>query len=883
MFMRRLLVSVIVVLLAVDAISLYLLYPRFKSTTQPQGKIAQLTHDFTTTLTKYNSAPEAEKAVVLAELVNVATKRRDAILATLSEDPKAFLSAALPKKVRDEVPGELKDKGLIEEQKTVSGEITTIIKENIEARQTAYEYFIGDREAKFSEKKRLHLTEVPRQQILSGTAIAASGFEIANNFVAFAEPNELTAGLMILDVPPPPAIKEARIAIILFNFQNDRSEPESQESMLQKTFTDRSSAANFYKENSLQQLNMTGDVYGYYTVPYNREEGACNNFEWAEAAEAEAEKNGVDLSNYPYRFYVFPGDTACYSSAWATLYSSPARAWFAGSTNSYIVAHEFGHNLGLLHANFLDCGNKSIGDFANYLSDCQNREYDDYTDIMGRGQLLHFNAPHKMAAGWLSNDQIATVSATGTHTVTYNENQSVGNKVIHIPLSGYRGNYYLGYRQPVGFDSTLAPGVTNGIQLHYSDYPIQTQILNVNPGNPTSDYWNSLVDQQSFTDAQNGITITQLSHTATEATVLVAFDDTVCRPAVPTMVASPMSQTGDSNLTRTYEVTVTNNDPVACSGDNYALYGYGPNDGWHVIFSETNFTLAPGAAKTVSVTVTPATWLAIGSYSVYLSLSSAVNYASLQLTYEVPGQLSRVEVEPKAITVDIDSEPVQFSALAYDEKGRGMWKDVTNEWGMSSTNSVGTIIPNHNLAQFTPVSPGKGDLFVIARYQEQQVISSIPVEVTSGGGELDRVELQPQTSIDFAVGDTINFSALAYNTANQPLWSGVNYSWGISSVNSIAQLVNGYVSNTVGLVGRNPGEGDFYVRAEYNGKQAIKSLPVHVRPAILSSSAPSPIFTKTDFMNAIKQYLQPDDRFSIFEDNRINMLDAVFIMRWLSP
>ena len=87
----------------------------------------------------------------------------------------------------------------------------------------------------------------------------------------------------------------------------------------------------------------------------------------------------------------------------------------------------------------------------------------------------------------------------------------------------------------------------------------------------------------------------------------------------------------------------------------------------------------------------------------------------------------------------------------------------------------------------------------------------------------------------------------------------------------------------MGLVGRNPGEGDFYVRAEYNGKQAIKSLPVHVRPAILSSSAPSPIFTKTDFMNAIKQYLQPDDRFSIFEDNRINMLDAVFIMRWLSP
>jgi hypothetical protein len=70
--------------------------------------------------------------------------------------------------------------------------------------------------------------------------------------------------------------------------------------------------------------------------------------------------------------------------------------------------------------------------------------------------------------------------------------------------------YYFSYRQPLGYDSTLASQFVSGISVHrYAGGVIQTYLLGV------------LTDGGSFTDVTNGINVTQLSHDSTGANVQV--------------------------------------------------------------------------------------------------------------------------------------------------------------------------------------------------------------------------------------------------------------------------------------------------------------------------------------------------------------------------
>jgi len=81
-------------------------------------------------------------------------------------------------------------------------------------------------------------------------------------------------------------------------------------------------------------------------------------------------------------------------------------------------------------------------------------------------------------------------------------------------------------------------------------------------------------------------------------------------------------------------------------------------------------------------------------------------------------------------------------------------------------------------------------------------------------------------------------SALAYDVNNIPIWSGVSYSWGISSSNSIGEVdpANGAIANFTPL---NAGSGDLFVNATYLGNTVVKSMLVNV------SSAPTPTPTSS--------------------------------------
>jgi len=69
--------------------------------------------------------------------------------------------------------------------------------------------------------------------------------------------------------------------------------------------------------------------------------------------------------------------------------------------------------------------------------------------------------------------------------------------------------------------------------------------------------------------------------------------------------------------------------------------------------------------------------------------------------------------------------------LAYDYYNKPIHEGVQYEWGISSTNSIGTIKVRHDLASFFPLRAGTGDLYVKTknRCTSKAVIGSILVTV----------------------------------------------------------------------------------------------------------------------------------------------------------
>ncbi|MFC7860040.1 zinc-dependent metalloprotease family protein [Arthrobacter koreensis] len=132
-----------------------------------------------------------------------------------------------------------------------------------------------------------------------------------------------------------------------------------------------------------------------------------------------------------------------------------------------VVTHEFGHLLGLLHANSLQCSNGrsdvaggSNGRWAD--GACSSREYGDTTDLMGSAQYYHpvINSYFWEAGGFGRGNEIRKVGAVRspqTYTLTP-WGGTASNRAVKFndPISG--DAYYLELRQPVGYDAHLSWG-----------------------------------------------------------------------------------------------------------------------------------------------------------------------------------------------------------------------------------------------------------------------------------------------------------------------------------------------------------------------------------------------------------------------------------------
>ena len=210
------------------------------------------------------------------------------------------------------------------------------------------------------------------------------------------------------------------------------------------------------------------DIVDYATA--NSFDGAFKNYAWQGT-----NKHLLILSKEGWAPASTTDVSQC-SRAYGTI-SSPVYGggWMfmpKGATAAALptTLHEYGHNLGMTHANSAICQNTSSMDgpvsaFGNEYETptpaCPTVEYGDYLDVMGQSSTdvaVHVSSPQRIRLGMLPPSSVATITNAkdSTTVILKSLNATSGARVARIkdPRSG--GYYFVEYRTAEGIDA-LSP------------------------------------------------------------------------------------------------------------------------------------------------------------------------------------------------------------------------------------------------------------------------------------------------------------------------------------------------------------------------------------------------------------------------------------------
>jgi Predicted membrane protein len=438
---------------------------------------------------------------------------------------------------------------------------------------------------------------------------------------------------------------EQKTAVILVNFQDEATQPISVAAANILVF---GKVSDFYWEGSYQKTFLSGNTFGWFTIPVSKT--ICNVALIAQEADKAATAAGVNLAAYDRLIYLAP-QNSCTVTGYNSGPTLPSRTWiFTNLLNDRVIAHELGHNFGLLHSQALDCGATTLGD------GCAQPSYGDAADTMGNGVTPHFNAYQKEQLGWLNTagqPPITTVSASGNYAIAPYASMGTAAKALKVPRgvnpqTGKMQYYYIEYRQPVGFDAVLGNigNLTSGVLVHTTDIDRNIMLLDMTPdSDPTSSFYDirdsALPVGRTFADSAAGVSIKLVSADASGATIEVGVGGgapvPTCTRAAPTITLSGTTTAVAAGSSTSYTVTVSNKDSSACAATSFALARSVPS-GWIGSLAATSLSLSPGTSASTSLSVTSSSTATAGSYGIGVGVSSAVgsvHTANASSTYSV--------------------------------------------------------------------------------------------------------------------------------------------------------------------------------------------------------------------------------------------------------
>ena len=337
-----------------------------------------------------------------------------------------------------------------------------------------------------------------------------------------------------------------RVALILFNFANNATEPYTPDFARGVAFTNSDSVAAYYAESSWGQLELSGDVFGWYTIPETN--ATCDYAHWSDSASQAAFAAGVNLGDYDNIVYAFPTSTAC---GWTGLANMPGRySWLNGQAAMGLrtMAHELGHNFGTHHASSLSCTEGGVRVSLAAPASCALGEYGDPYSIMGGATHYHPTTFSRGSFNWLLTGNSQSVATSGDYTLAPAEIR--GSSVTSLLIARTATSWFsLEYRQPYGSEfevmaptSPVATGVTVRITGDYSSQT-QSQLVDSNPAT-TSFIDAPLAPGMTLVDPVTGTTLTTLSASPGGAVVRISVGQLPSPSDSPSPSATPSPTNG---------------------------------------------------------------------------------------------------------------------------------------------------------------------------------------------------------------------------------------------------------------------------------------------------------------------------------------------------
>jgi MYXO-CTERM domain-containing protein len=331
------------------------------------------------------------------------------------------------------------------------------------------------------------------------------------------------------------------------------------------------SFAAYYNESSYGKYQVQGTVIG----PYQYSMTTCDTTGMYQTIEP------MITGTVPnHLIYYFNETSLCTFGGLGEEGSAmqPAkRTWMNGSLSCVVLMQEPGHNIGLMHANTMKCGNAAmatgtIGSFdTNPGTDCVITEYGSSMSTMGGG-CREFNAYERWYEGWLSGCNGVKTTGGGTFNLVPLETSCTagdGVQVLQVPFPAQlvvsdpqstgtavdlnnfyvelrtAGNIFDTFSSTKGGGGGFGAGVTfaaptvfiyasdnvklpttttgrGGTSTTRQSNSVWTELLNMSPS--ASSFAGLTTAGQSFTDPNSGgATITLNSISATGASVSVTY------------------------------------------------------------------------------------------------------------------------------------------------------------------------------------------------------------------------------------------------------------------------------------------------------------------------------------------------------------------------
>ncbi len=513
--------------------------------------------------------------------VEKAVERKELMKELMRVDPVLFESVVMDAPDRETLPESVQSH--VEYIDTISGKLTVVYGVEIEngVPVHSHQYYVDTPEQQYEFYPITDLT------LLSGTVIELTGHVLD----AQISGNSTTHPVVVLGAPPVlTSTGVQRALVLLVKAQPGDSEPftpaEGQDLVFNGQFQD------YMQEQSYGAISYTGDVFGWVSI--NR--SITSNCFFLTQSELQGAVNGynINLANYDTVVYLLPsngGGCATVGESAVTVnntsypvaitsiglglgtsfaYNSPSgfgQQPFTWTNLDYLLGHELGHTLGLVHANRWSCSGGQM-----IRGNCTNQEYGNHFDVMGTNSYaLNYNAFYKERLGWIPENKMLSITTSGSYTInplqTFGGN-ALGAKINFFnPLTNATESFYIEYRKALGFDLNLntstgphSPDVTSNQTGIFINHAVgsTSYLLDLSPQTDASKVTLNLpaygTSVSSVTDSVSGITIGPVLAVSASA---VTFNVTFPIPVLSYSGEFYESVINDGSVTGSRVITLT--------------------------------------------------------------------------------------------------------------------------------------------------------------------------------------------------------------------------------------------------------------------------------------------------------------------------------------